>query len=105
VISLTYFYFFQNKESILIKQHFFLIRIVGGGVHIGCPRGTAVMYWPIVPVPGYCEDGEVGGMKCGWQGKPKYSDKNPAPAPFCPPQIPLARYGLEPGLPRWEASD
>jgi hypothetical protein len=40
----------------------FLIRM-GGGVHIGCPRGTATMYWPIVPVPGDCEDGEVGGMK------------------------------------------
>jgi hypothetical protein len=36
------------------------------------PRGTATMYWPIVPVPGDCEDGEVGGMKYGWQGKPKY---------------------------------
>jgi hypothetical protein len=35
--------------------------IVGGGVHIGCPRGTAAMYWPIVSVPGDCEDGEVGG--------------------------------------------
>jgi hypothetical protein len=32
------------------------------------------MYWPIVPVPGDCEGGEVGGMKCGWQGKPKYSE-------------------------------
>jgi hypothetical protein len=39
------------------------------------PRGTAAMYCPIVPVPGDCEDGEVGGMKCGWQGKPKYSEK------------------------------
>jgi hypothetical protein len=29
------------------------------------PRGTAAMYWPIVPVPGDCEDGEVGRMKCG----------------------------------------
>jgi hypothetical protein len=54
---------------------FFLIRIVGGGVHIGCPRSTAAMYWLIVPAPGDCEDGEVGGMKCGWQGKPKYSEK------------------------------
>jgi hypothetical protein len=35
----------------------------------GSPRGTTAMYWPIVPVPGDCEDGEVGGMKCGWQGK------------------------------------
>jgi hypothetical protein len=25
----------------------------------------AASYWPIVPVPGDCEDGEVGGMKCG----------------------------------------
>jgi hypothetical protein len=24
------------------------------------PRGTAAMYWPIVPVPGDSEDGEVG---------------------------------------------
>jgi hypothetical protein len=39
------------------------------------PRGTAAMYWPIVPVPGDCEDGEVGGMKFGWQGKPTYSEK------------------------------
>jgi hypothetical protein len=39
------------------------------------PRGTAVITWPIVPVPGDCEDREIGGMKCGWQGKPKYSEK------------------------------
>jgi hypothetical protein len=39
------------------------------------PRGTAAMYWHIVPVPGDCEDEEVGGMKCGWQEKPKYSEK------------------------------
>jgi hypothetical protein len=29
------------------------------------PRGTAAITCPIVPVPGDCEDGEVGGMKCG----------------------------------------
>jgi hypothetical protein len=34
------------------------------------PRGTATITWPLVPVPGDCEDGEV-----GWQGKPKYSEK------------------------------
>jgi hypothetical protein len=39
------------------------------------PRVTAATYWPIVPVPGDCEDGEVGGIKCGWQGKPKNSEK------------------------------
>jgi hypothetical protein len=46
-----------------------------GGVHVGCLRRTTAMYWPTVPVPSDCEDGEVGGMKCGWQGKPKYSEK------------------------------
>jgi hypothetical protein len=39
------------------------------------PRGTTAIYWPIVPVQGDCEDGEVGGMKCDLQGKPKYSEK------------------------------
>jgi hypothetical protein len=39
------------------------------------PRGAEAITWPIVPVPGDCEDGEVGGMKCCWQGKPKYSEK------------------------------
>jgi hypothetical protein len=39
------------------------------------PSGTVAMYWPIVLVPGDCDDGEVGGMKCGWQEKPKYSEK------------------------------
>jgi hypothetical protein len=47
-----------NKENVggsrNLEPHtiffFFLIRIVGGGVHIGCPRGTAAMYWPIVIV-------------------------------------------------------
>jgi hypothetical protein len=48
---------------------------VGGGVLIGCPRGTAAMYCPIVPAPGDCEDGEVGGMKRRWQRKPQYSEK------------------------------
>jgi hypothetical protein len=44
---------------------------------------TAAIYWPIVPVPGDCEDGEVGGMKCGWQGKPKYSKKTCPGAILC----------------------
>jgi hypothetical protein len=77
---------------------------VGGGVHIGCPRGTAAMYWPIVPAPGDCEDGEVGGMD-GFGRENRSTRRKPAPAPFCPPQIALTRPGREPGLPRWEASD
>jgi hypothetical protein len=31
--------------------------------------------------------------------------RKPAPELLYPPQIPLARPGLEPGPPRWEASD
>jgi hypothetical protein len=30
-----------------------------------------------------------------WQGKPKYSEKKPAPAPLCPPHNPT---WLDPGL-------
>jgi hypothetical protein len=35
--------------------------------------GTSATYWPIVPAPGDCEDGEFGGMN--GKGKPKYSEK------------------------------
>jgi hypothetical protein len=50
------------------------------------PLGTSATYWPIVPAPGDCEDGEFGGMN----GRGKRSTwRKPAPAPICPPQIPL----------------
>jgi hypothetical protein len=62
-----------HREILIFFLICFLIRIVGGGG--GCPRGTAATYWPIVPVPVDCEDVEVGGMKCGWQEKPQYSEK------------------------------
>jgi hypothetical protein len=60
----------QDVENLHVIFFFFSLLVEGGS-----PRGTAASYWPIVPVPGECEDGEVGGMKCGWQGKPKYSEK------------------------------
>jgi hypothetical protein len=44
-------------------------------------------FWPIVPAPGYCEDGEFGGMKIGKGNRSTW--RKPAPAPLCPPQIPL----------------
>jgi hypothetical protein len=56
-----------------------------------------------VPTPGDCDDGEFGGMKIG-RGN-RSTRRNPAPAPLCPPQIPLARPGIEPGPSRWQASD
>jgi hypothetical protein len=38
------------------------------------PLGTSAIYWPIVPAPGDCEDGEFGRMKIG-RGNRKYSEK------------------------------
>jgi hypothetical protein len=67
------------------------------------PLGTLATEWPIVAAPGECDDGEFGGMKSG-RGN-RSTRRNPAPATLCPPQIPLARPGLEPGPLRWEASD
>jgi hypothetical protein len=50
------------------------------------PLGTSATYWPIVPAPGDCEDGEFDGMN--GRGN-RSSRRKPAPAPLCPPQIPL----------------
>jgi hypothetical protein len=49
------------------------------------PLGTSAIYWPIVPAPGNCEDGEFGGIKIG-RGN-RSTRRKPAPAPLCPPQI------------------
>jgi hypothetical protein len=61
-------------------------------------------YWPIVPAPGDCEDGEVGGMNGFGRGN-RSTQRIPAPTPLCPQQITLARPGRQPEPPRWEASD
>jgi hypothetical protein len=74
----------------------------GGGVELG-PLGTSANEWPIIPAPSDCDDGEFGGMKIGREIRS--TRRKPAPEPLCPPQIPLARPGLEPGPLRWEASD
>jgi hypothetical protein len=62
------------------------IRIVGLESKLG-PLDTSAIYWPIVPAPGDCEDGEFGVMKIG-RGN-QSTRRKPAPAPLCPPQIPL----------------
>jgi hypothetical protein len=67
------------------------------------PLGTLATEWSIVPALGDYDDGESGGMKIG-RGN-RSTRRKPAIAPLCPPQIPLARPGLEPGPLRWEASD
>jgi hypothetical protein len=64
---------------------FFFICIVRVESKLG-PLGTSAIYWPIVPAPGDCEDGEFGGMN--GRGN-QSSQRKPAPAPLCPPQIPL----------------
>jgi hypothetical protein len=63
-----------------------LFRIVGGGVQTGSTRHVG-HFWPIVPAPGECEDGEFGGMKIS-RGN-RSTRRKPAPTPLCPPQIPL----------------
>jgi hypothetical protein len=49
---------------------------------------TSATEWPIVPVPGDYDDG----MKIG-RGN-RSTRRKPAPAPLCPPQIPLLNHLL-----------
>jgi hypothetical protein len=53
------------------------------------PLGTAATDWLIVPALGNYDNGEFGGMKIG-RGS-RSTRRKPAPAPLCPPQIPLDR--------------
>jgi hypothetical protein len=72
-------------STFLIFPFFFLICIMGMESKLG-PLGTSATYWPIVPAPGECEDGEFGGMN----GRGNRSTRRKAaPATLCPPQIPL----------------
>jgi hypothetical protein len=50
------------------------------------PLGTSATYWPIVPGPGDCENGEFGGIN--GRGN-RSTQRKPAPTPLCPPQISL----------------
>jgi hypothetical protein len=75
----------------------------GGVASIPGSLGTSATEWPIVPAPGDCDCGAIGGMKIG-RGN-RSARRKPAPEQFCPPNIPLAKPGLEPRPPRWEASD
>jgi hypothetical protein len=82
-----------------ITNYFFLIRIVVGGVHTGSTRHIG-HFWPIVPAPGDCESGEFGGMKID-----RGIGENLPQRHFVHHKFHLTRPGLEPGRPRWEASD
>jgi hypothetical protein len=68
--------------------HGFLIYIVGGGgVSLLGPLDTSATKWPIVSAPGDYDDREFDRMKIG-RGN-RSSRRKLAPAPLCPPQIPL----------------
>jgi hypothetical protein len=72
----------------LKESHFnsFFIGIVWGGAQLG-PLGTAATNKPIVPPPGYYDNGEIGGMI----GRGNRSTlRKPAPVPLCPSQTPHA---------------
>jgi hypothetical protein len=69
---------------------FFFIRIEGCGVHTGSTRYVG-KFWPIASASGDFEDGESGGMKLGRVNR--NTQRKPALAPFCPPQIHLTRPG------------
>jgi hypothetical protein len=51
----------------------------------------------LLTAPGYCDDGEVGGMDGFGRGSEVLGEYLP--------QMPLSRLGREPGPPRWEASN
>jgi hypothetical protein len=67
------------------------------------PLGTSATEWPIVPAPGDCDDGEVGEMKIG--KKTEVLGENLPQRHFVHHKSHLTRLWLEPGPPRWEASD
>jgi hypothetical protein len=94
--------FFHSVSECSILSLFFFNSHIAGGVEMS-PLGTSATGWPIVLVPGDCDHGKFGEMKID-RGN-RSTRRKPAPAPLSPPQIPLARPGLEPGPARWEASD
>jgi hypothetical protein len=67
--------------------------------------GDQLVARPLLTATGDCDDnGEVGGMNGFGRGN-QSTRRKPPPTALCPPQIPLARPGREPGPPRGEDSD
>jgi hypothetical protein len=69
------------------------------------PRmGDQLVARPVLTAPGDCDGGEGGAMNGFGRGN-RCTRRKPSSTPLCPPQIPLARPGREPGPQRWEAND
>jgi hypothetical protein len=95
IVCDAYGYRYAWFNQVTKQRGLFLTRLVGGEVQMG-PLGTAATDWPIVLAPGDYDDGEFGEMKIG-RGN-RSTRRKPAPAPLCPPQIPLDQTpGSNPG--------
>jgi hypothetical protein len=80
----------------------FLIRKVGGGIHL-VPLGMSATNWAIVPALGHYEEGEFCEIMIGRVNRS--TRRKPAQLPLCPPQIPHELSGHEHEPRQWEASD
>jgi hypothetical protein len=74
-----------------VKWHRTFFFNIGGGVYTGSTRHCGHS-WFIVPTPGDCDDGEIGGINGFGRGN-RSTRRKPVPTPLRPPQIPLARPG------------
>jgi hypothetical protein len=77
---------YSIKFGCQYKCNFFLIRVVGVWVQTASTWHVG-HFWPIVPAPVDCEDGEFVGMKIG-RGN-RSTRRKSTPAQLSPPQIPL----------------
>jgi hypothetical protein len=86
----SYLSLFISKVGVekFLRNVFFLIGIVGGGVQLGA-LGPAAINRPIVPAPGDYDNGESGGM--GGR-RNRSTRRKPSPVPLCPPQTPHAAW-------------
>jgi hypothetical protein len=73
------------STNCVLQINFFLIHIMDGGVQTGSTRHVG-HFWPVVPAPGDCEDGEFCGMKI-CRGN-RSTQRKPAPASLRPQQTP-----------------
>jgi hypothetical protein len=74
------------ETATVIMPPFVLILHNAVGVQTGSTWHVG-QFWPIIPAPGDCDDGEFGEIKIG-RGN-RSTRRKPTLAPLCPPQIPL----------------